>query len=62
MKRDISTLCSIYNASSCPWRLRTDHEHKRHLQRARIALRMIRRHFLEGIHYYELSSGALWPR
>ena len=60
--RDIGTLCAIYNASTCPWKLRTEWQHRRHAQRARLALQRIRSYFVEGKHYYELSSGALWPR
>jgi len=60
-KWDVSTLCHIYNESTCPWKLRSDHEHRRHCQRARIALKFLRRQFRENRDYKELSSGALWP-
>ena len=60
--RTIATLCAIYNASTCPWKLRTDWEHRRHQTRAKIALRLIRAYFIEGRDYHEMSSGALWPR
>lgn len=58
-KYQIERLCIAYNDSTCPWKLRTDHEHKRHAQRARIVRKMLRR-FVEGRDYREFSNGALY--
>ena len=57
----IIPLINTYNESSSPSVPRTDAEHTAERQRARIALASIRRNYVEGRDYRELSNGALWP-
>lgn len=54
-------LINRFNHYSAPYVLRTDHEHRRALAIARESLRRIRSRFIEGVHYREFDSGALWP-
>jgi hypothetical protein len=61
-RRDnLVALINTYNESSSPSVARTDAEHKIERDRARIALSSIRRNYIEGTDYRELSNGALWP-
>ena len=61
-RQSIVSLCASYNSATCPWAPRTEHEHSKQNVRARAALARIRSRFIEGRDYFELSSGALWPR
>ena len=58
---DLIELINIYNEASSPSVPRTDEEHAIERQRAKIALGSIRRNFVVGVDYKELSNGALWP-
>lgn len=60
-RADLIALINTYNEASNPSVPRTDSEHKEQNQRARIALGSIRRNFIAGTDYKELSNGALWP-
>jgi hypothetical protein len=61
-RRDnLIALINTYNESSSPSVPRTDAEHAIERDRARIALRSIKRNYIEGTDYKELSNGALWP-
>lgn len=61
-RRDnLIALINTYNESSSPSVARTDSEHAVERQRAKIALGSIRRNYVEGSDYKELSNGALWP-
>lgn len=61
-RRDnLIALINTYNESSSPSVARTDEEHKIERDRAKIALGSIRRNYVEGTDYRELSNGALWP-
>jgi hypothetical protein len=59
-RMNLIALINTYNESSSPSVPRTDEEHKIERDRARIALKSIRRNFIEGVDYRELSTGALW--
>lgn len=60
-RNELIALINTYNESSSPSIPRTDEEHAIERDRARIALRSIRRNFIAGVDYRELSNGALWP-
>ncbi len=61
-RRDnLVALINTYNDSSSPSVARTDDEHAVERLRARTALNSIKRSYIEGRDYRELSSGALWP-
>ncbi len=60
-REELIALINTYNESSSPSVPRTDEEHAIERDRARIALRSIKRNFIEGRDYRELSNGALWP-
>jgi hypothetical protein len=61
-RRDnLVALINTWNEASNPAVPRTDAEHAEERERARIALRSIRRNYREGLDYKELSNGALWP-
>lgn len=58
---NLIALINTYNEASCPWVLRSDAEHEFENARARTALKSIRRNYIEGRDYRELSNGSLWP-
>lgn len=58
---NLVALINTYNEASSPSVPRTDSEHAECAQRARVALGPIRRNYLQGVDYKELSNGALWP-
>lgn len=58
-RENLSALIGAYNEASNPAALRTDEEHAIQRERAKIALRSIRRCYIEGIDYHEMSNGAL---
>lgn len=60
-RNNLVELINTYNESSAPYVMRTDEEHKIEAQRAKIALGSIRRNFVYGVDYKELSNGALRP-
>lgn len=60
-RNELIALINTYNESSSPSVPRTDEEHAIERERAKVALRSIRRNFIEGVDYRELSNGALWP-
>lgn len=62
MERDnLIDLINTYNEASSPSVPRTEEEHVECNLRAKIARGSIRRNFIEGVDYKELSNGALWP-
>ena len=59
---DLSALLASWNQSSSPSIPRSEHEHKRHAQRARaIDGRLKRVGYFYGRDWRELSNGARWP-
>jgi hypothetical protein len=55
-------LCSAWNYATSPSRPMTDREHLKARQYAKaIKNRMTRHGYSLGVHYKELSNGALWP-
>jgi hypothetical protein len=61
-RRDnLVALINTWNEATSPNVPRTDAEHEVQRQRARTALQSIRRNYVEGCDYRELSTGALWP-
>lgn len=58
---NLIALINTYNDSSSPSVPRTDEEHAIERQRAKIALGSIKRNYIAGVDYRELSNGALWP-
>lgn len=61
-RRDsLIALINTYNESTSPSTPRTDQEHEAERKRARMALGSIRRSYVEGVDYREMSNGALWP-
>lgn len=61
MRNSLVELINTYNESSSPSIPRTEEEHAIERERAKIALKSIRRNFVLGVDYKELSNGALWP-
>ena len=61
VRDNLIALINTYNESSSPSVPRTDEEHKIESDRARIALRSIKRNYILGVDYKEFSNGALWP-
>lgn len=57
---NLAELVATYNEATNPAALRTDEEHRVERMRARTALGSIRRSYVEGVDYRELSNGALW--
>ncbi len=60
-RNSLIDLINTYNEASAPYVMRTDEEHAVSRQRAKIALGSIKRNFIAGVDYRELSTGALWP-
>jgi hypothetical protein len=60
-RNNLIALINTWNESSSPSVPRTDAEHAVERARAKCALGSIRRNYLEGVDYRELSNGALWP-
>jgi hypothetical protein len=60
-KNTLISLINTYNEASCPYVLRSDEEHKTENARAKEALSRIRRSYVYGVDYKELSNGAMWP-
>ena len=59
---DLGSLCAIWNEVTNPAIARTDAEHARMNRYARaIRVRMSELGFRYGVHFKELSNGALWP-
>lgn len=55
-------LCAAWNHATRPYVPLSDAEHKRARIYARAIMnRMNRLGFIYGVHYKELSNGALWP-
>ena len=60
--RTIYGLCAAWNHATNPSCPMTDAEHRRSYAYARaIKARMARMGYRYGVHYRELSCGALWP-
>jgi hypothetical protein len=61
-RRDnLIALINTWNEASAPYVMRSDAEHKVCNARAKMAMASIRRNYIEGVDYRELSNGALWP-
>lgn len=61
-KYELAGLLNRWNEATCPWRLRTDHEHERNRQLACAIQNKIKRMgAIQGQHYKEFSNGSLWP-
>lgn len=59
-KYELTTLIIRWNEATCPWRLRSDHEHLRNRQLARaIRNRMRRIGAIEDKDYFEDDNGRL---
>lgn len=60
--RDVYGCCAAWNHATAPYRLMTESEHRVANRYARaIRNRMKRMGYVYGIHYTELSNGALFP-
>lgn len=55
------SLLSDWNELTSPSTPRTEMEHQACREAARDVLATIKRRFIEGVDYKELSNGALWP-
>ena len=61
-RRDnLIALINTWNECTSPSTPRTEEEHEVCRFRAKVALGSIKRNFVEGVDYRELSNGALWP-
>ena len=60
-QRPIQYLCSRWNEATCPWALRSDHEHRRYRQLAKALENNLERFYSNGRHYRELDNGSLRP-
>ena len=60
--RTCVVLINKINESTAPYIPRTDHAHKRHALRARLARRDLQRRYVYGRDYTEFESGLLFPR
>lgn len=60
-KPGLVELINAYNDATDPAAYRSDEEHQIERERARAALGALRRHYVEGVDYKELSNGSLWP-
>lgn len=55
-------LCAAWNHATDPARPMSDAEHRRsHTYARAIKARMARMGYRYGVHYREMSNGALWP-
>ena len=59
--RTCADLCAMYNYSTNPFQMRTDHGHARHALRAQLVRQELRRRFIRDHHYHEGESGRLYP-
>lgn len=57
-QRTTVALCDKWNKATCPYALRTDHEHHRNQQWARAIMNRLTS---GGHHFKYLTSGAVWP-
>jgi hypothetical protein len=59
-QHELQRLCHSYNEATCPWKLLTDHQHRRIRQWARAIRNRMRRLGFRDMHdYYETAGGTL---
>lgn len=60
-RNNLIALINTWNEASSPYTLRSDKEHAIERARAKCAMSAIKRNYILGTDYKELSNGALWP-
>ena len=61
-RRDnLIALINTWNEATSPYALRSDKEHAIERARAKCAMGSIKRNYVLGVDYKELSNGSLWP-